>query len=101
MLAFDLSSTPLARSDELGLVPTDSELCAIVNALLSVKRSSMDGLFHGALILDDQNIDEVAQAMHAEFPLLFQRATNLDAIRRALDWYVGLTVFRHFDGAYS
>jgi hypothetical protein len=65
MLAFDLSSTPLARSDELGLVPTDSELCAIVNALLSVKRSSIAELDDRGLTLCADDLDRIQQAIVA------------------------------------
>lgn len=99
MLAFDLSSTPLATSDELVSVPTDCELCAILNALMAVERCSFQALRHRVLVLNDRNIEDVARVTHYRFPLLFPRATDLRATRVALDWYVGLTVSRHFDGA--
>ena len=97
MLAFDLSSTPLAISTELVSVPTDCELCAVLNALLVVERCSYEGLRRRVLVLDDRNIDDVARVTHSRFPLLFPRATNLHATRVALDWYVGLTVFRDLE----
>ena len=99
MLAFDLSSTPLATSDEIGPVPTDCELCAILNALLVVERCSFQSLRHRALVLDDRNVEDVARVTHSRFPLLFVRATDLHAIRVVLDWYVGLAIFRACDEA--
>ena len=99
MLAFDLSSTPLATSDEPGPVPSDCELCAILNALITVEQCSFEALRHRELVLNDENIEAVARAVHARFPLLFQRAVDLHGVRVTLDWYVGLTVFRDFDGA--
>ena len=70
MLAFDLSSTPLAISDEIGPVPTDCELCAILNALLVVERCSFQSLRHRALVLDDRNVEDVARATHSPIPLV-------------------------------
>ncbi len=99
MLGFDLSSTPLATCDELGPVPTDCELCAILNALLVVERCSFQSLRHRALVLDARNIEDVARLTHSQFPLLFPRASELHAIRAVLDWYVGLVVFRACDEA--
>ncbi len=92
VIQLDLSTTPLAASDELFPLPSENELFAIILALLVVEGKSITVLHAGCIELNETNVDLVTQTILQEFPLFFQRATSEQAIRSALGWFVGIRI---------
>jgi hypothetical protein len=88
----DLSQTAFMRSDGETVMPDHGELLAIMIALLTVEKTSLDRHPCNAVRLGAANLDAVAEFICQELPLFFQRATDLHGLRACLDWYEGLTI---------
>jgi len=92
-LQWDLSDTPLARSESAFRAPTEGELFALVVALLLAEGQSYDGLKSCDLVLSQERLHAVAEVFEYRIPELASELRGDDLRQRLLEM-IGIRVTR-------
>ncbi len=92
-LQWDLSDTPLARSESRFKAPTEGELFALAVALLLAEGQSYENLRTCELVLHQDQLHTVAEVFEYRIPELASEVRG-DDLRQRLMELVGIRVTR-------
>ena len=91
-LQWDLSNTPLARSESRFKAPAEGELFALAVAMLLAEGQSYENLRTCELVLHQDQLRTVAEVFEYRIPELAREFGDSDALRRRLNELVGIRV---------
>lgn len=97
MIAYDLSTTRLAQSDEPISVPTEAELFAITVALLLLYGRSYSDLSCHTVAISSRNYRRIAELIEERTPSLACEFGTPVELRKRLHQFVGLRISRRFE----
>jgi len=94
MLQWDLSDTPLARSESMFKAPTEGELFALAVAMILAEGQSYEGLRSCELVLHREQLRAVAEVFEYRIPELRTELGESSDLRQRLMELVGIRVTR-------
>jgi len=93
-LQWDLSNTPLARSESRFKAPTEGELFALAVAMILAEGQSYEGLRSCELVLHQEQLRDVAEVFEYRTPEFAREFGDSDNLRQSLLELVGIRVSR-------